>query len=126
MHRVAEAVARSVEIPLLHIADATAEALVRDGIRKVGLLGTAVTMEQDFYKGRLVERYGLQVVVPEAADRQRIDRIIFQELCLGISNSASQRAMLDIVDGLGAMGAQAVILGCYLNFSRLGHCSSLL
>jgi aspartate racemase len=102
----------AVEIPLLHIADATAEALVRDRIKKVGLLGTAVTMEQDFYKGRLSERYGLEVVIPDAADRRRVDDVIFQELCQGTVNPSSREEFLRIVDRLGAMGAEAVILGC--------------
>ena len=112
MHRVAETVAQSVEIPLLHIADATAEALVRDQIEKVGLLGTAVTMEEDFYKGRLSTRYGLKVVIPDAADRRLVDDVIFQELCQGTVNPSSKKEFLRIVDRVGAMGAEAVILGC--------------
>ncbi|MEE4609361.1 MAG: aspartate/glutamate racemase family protein [Desulfobacteraceae bacterium] len=112
LHRVAEAVTAAVSIPLLHIADATADALVADGRKKVGLLGTAFTMEQDFYKGRLAERYDLEVITPEAVDRPRIHEIIFQELCLGQVRPASKAMFLRIVDGLAAKGAEAVILGC--------------
>ena len=112
MHRVADVVADAVSIPLLHIADATAEALVQDGRKKVGLLGTAFTMEQDFYKGRLAERFGLEVIVPGAADRQRVHQIIFQELCLGQVRPASREVFLRVVADLGSEGAEAVILGC--------------
>jgi len=112
LHRVADAVADAVSIPLLHIADATADALLADGRRKVGLLGTAFTMEQDFYKGRLAERYGLEVIIPESVDRPRIHEIIFQELCLGQVRPASKAMFLRIVDDLAAKGAEGVILGC--------------
>jgi aspartate racemase len=112
LHRVADAVAAAVSIPLLHIADAAAEALVEDGKKKAGLLGTAFTMEQDFYKGRLAERHGLEVIVPGAADRQRVHEIIFQELCLGQVRPDSKEVFLRIVADLAAEGAEAVILGC--------------
>jgi len=112
MHREADRIAAAVSIPLLHIADATAEALVRDGIRKVGLLGTAVTMEHDFYKGRLAKRFGLDVVVPEAPDRRIVHDVIFQELCLGKARTASKEAFQRIAADLAAAGAEAVILGC--------------
>jgi aspartate racemase len=112
LHRVADAVADAISIPLLHIADATAEALVENGKKKVGLLGTTFTMEQDFYKGRLAGRYGLEVMVPEAVDRQRVHEIIFQELCLGQVRPASKDVFLRIVADLNAKGAEAVILGC--------------
>jgi len=101
-----------VDIPLLHIADATADVLMEDGATKVGLLGTAFTMEQDFYKGRLSEQYGLDVIVPDEADRRRVHDIIFRELCLGDIRDDSRTEYLRIVDGLAASGAEAVILGC--------------
>ncbi|MFO7688309.1 MAG: aspartate/glutamate racemase family protein [Desulfobacterales bacterium] len=112
MHRVADRVAAAVAIPLLHIADATAEALIKDRVKKVGLLGTAFTMEHDFYKGRLTDRHGLEVVVPEAADRRLVHDVIFQELCLGVVRPASKDAFLHIIERLAAAGAEAVILGC--------------
>jgi aspartate racemase len=112
LHRVADRVAAAVSIPLLHIADATAEALVRNKVKKVGLLGTAFTMEQDFYRGRLAERYGLEVVIPDAPDRRLVHDIIFRELCLGLVKQASKDAFVRIVEDLAEMGAEAVILGC--------------
>ncbi len=112
MHQVAETVARAAGIELLHIADATARVLAADGVKRVGLLGTAVTMEADFYKGRLTDRHGLEVMIPAAADRPRINGIIFEELCQGVVSPSSRGFFLEIVDQLGAMGAEAVILGC--------------
>ena len=112
MHKVADVVQAAVNIPLLHIADATAEVLLKNGIRRVGLLGTAYTMEQDFYKGRLVEKHGLDVVVPDEPDRKRVHDIIFDELCLGNCKPESKAVYLKVVDRLGQMGAQGVILGC--------------
>jgi len=112
MHKVAADIEQSIRIPLLHIADATAEILVRDGIRTVGLLGTAFTMEQDFYKGRLVERYGLEVIVPDEEDRKTIHRVIYDELCMGRVLAGSKAEYLRIVDQLAARGAEAAILGC--------------
>ena len=112
MHKVAPEIEAALDIPLLHIADATAEVLVERGVRRVGLLGTGFTMEQDFYKGRLAEKYGLDVVVPEAADRDIVHSVIYQELCLGDFQSASKAEYLRIIDALAADGAEAVILGC--------------
>jgi len=112
MHKVAPQVERAVDIPLLHIADATGEALVRAGIRKAGLLGTAFTMEQDFYRGRLADMHGLEVIVPGAEDRALVHRVIYEELCLGKTGSASRQAYLGIIDDLTRRGAEAVILGC--------------
>ncbi|WP_027854794.1 aspartate/glutamate racemase family protein [Marinobacterium litorale] len=112
MHKVAPDIERSINIPLLHIADATAELLVKDGVKKVGLLGTAFTMEQDFYKGRLSEEYGLEVVTPGEADRKRVHEIIYNELCLGTINPESRQEYLRIVNELSKSGADAVILGC--------------
>lgn len=112
MHKVADRVESAVNIPLLHIADATAEILVRDGVKKVGLLGTAFTMEQEFYKGRLYEKHGLDVMVPDAPDRKRVSDIIYQELCLGHIKHASKQEYIRIVNQLTEMGSEGVILGC--------------
>jgi aspartate racemase len=112
MHRVAPAIELAITIPLLHIADATAEALVRDGVKTVGLLGTAFTMEQNFYTGRLADRYGLKVIVPEREARRHVHTIIYDELCRGKLLGASRKRYLSIVDDLASAGAEAVILGC--------------
>jgi len=112
MHKVAPEIEKSIKIPLLHIADATAEVLVHEGIKTVGLLGTAFTMEQDFYKGRLSENYGLNVLVPNEEDRQIVHKIIYQELCLGKIQADSKTEYLRIIDMLANQGAEAVILGC--------------
>ena len=112
MHRVAPQIERSLNIPLLHIADATAETLVRAKVKKVGLIGTAFTMEQGFYKDRLKEKYQLAVVVPDAPDRKLVHDVIFQELCLGTIRNSSKREFVRIVDQLSRAGAEAVILGC--------------
>lgn len=112
MHKVAPQIAQAITIPILHIADATAEALVADGVKTVGLLGTAFTMEQDFYKGRLQAHYGLEVLVPNAADRQLVHGVIYNELCLGTIEDTSKEAYLRIIDTLAGQGAEAVILGC--------------
>ncbi len=112
MHKVAPEIEAAIEIPLLHIADATAEALVREGIHTVGLLGTAFTMEQDFYKGRLINKYGLQVLVPGKKDREIVHKVIYQELCLGNIKAESKAEYLRIIDTLATQGAEAVILGC--------------
>ncbi len=112
MHKVAPEIEAAIQIPLLHIADATAEVLVNEGIKSVGLLGTAFTMEQDFYKGRLTNKYGLQVSVPDEIDRALVHKIIYEELCLGKIKSDSKAEYLRIIEALAAKGAEAVILGC--------------
>lgn len=112
MHKVAPQIAQAIDIPLLHIADATAEVLVEKGIKTVGLLGTAFTMEQDFYKGRLKESHGLKVIVPDEADRKIIHDVIYQELCLGKILPASKKAYLRVIAALAKQGAETVILGC--------------
>lgn len=112
MHKVAPDIARAINIPILHIADATAEVLLRKGIRTVGLLGTAFTMEQDFYKGRLSEKYGLDVLVPGKEDRELVHRVIYKELCLGIIENGSKKDYLRIIDSLASQGAEGVVLGC--------------
>jgi aspartate racemase len=112
MHKVAPAIEAAINIPLLHIADATARALSEQGITRVGLLGTQFTMAQDFYKGRLADKFGIEVVVPEQADQQLVHRVIYEELCLGKVDPDSRHAYLTIIDKLAKSGAQAVILGC--------------
>ncbi|MGU5656883.1 amino acid racemase [Aeromonas veronii] len=112
MHKVAPEIEAAIDIPLLHIADATATKLRADGITRVGLLGTRFTMEQDFYKGRLQERFGLAVLVPDEAGRERVHRIIYDELCLGEIRASSRAEYLAIIEELAAAGAEAVILGC--------------
>ncbi|MBU8911125.1 MAG: aspartate/glutamate racemase family protein [Desulfobacterales bacterium] len=112
MHKVAPQIEEVIDIPLLHIADATAEELVHKGIKKVGLLGTGFTMEQDFYKGRLIQKYGLNVLVPNKEDREVVHKIIYQELCLGKIRIDSKTKYLHIIDSLADQGAEAVILGC--------------
>jgi aspartate racemase len=112
MHRVAEDIEAAVAIPLLHIADPTADAVKRRGLRRVGLLGTRFTMEQAFYRDRLVHQHGLDVRVPGEAARERVHRVIYDELCLGRIVDSSRTAYQEIVQDLARDGAEAVILGC--------------
>ncbi len=112
MHKVAPQIEAAIRIPVLHIADATAEVLLADGVGTVGLLGTAFTMEQAFYRGRLAERYGLEVLVPHTADRDLVHRVIYEELCQGRVEPGSKAEYLRIVASLAARGAEVVILGC--------------
>jgi len=112
MHRMAEAVQDAVSVPLLHIADPTARRIRMAGLRRIGLLGTAFTMEHDFYKGRLRDLHGLDVVVPDEHDRAVVHRIIYDELVAGKVMSASRDAYRQIIARLVADGAEAVILGC--------------
>jgi aspartate racemase len=111
MHRVADQIEARVRIPLLHIADPTAEAIRSRGFATVGLLGTAFTMEQEFYRARL-ERFGLTVRVPDAPARRLVHEVIYSELCRGIASESSREAFRKVVDELAAKGAEAVILGC--------------
>ena len=111
MHKVAPQVQSAINIPLIHIADATAKALIKDGIKKVGLLGTAFTMEQDFYKSRL-QAHGLEVLIPNKKDRELIHSVIYNELCLGECKAVSKEAYLKIINKLEKEGAEGVILGC--------------
>ncbi|MCU4745897.1 MULTISPECIES: aspartate/glutamate racemase family protein [unclassified Streptomyces] len=111
MHKVADQVAAAVSVPLLHLADATAVAVRAAGVRTVGLLGTAFTMEQDFYRGRL-EAGGLAVLVPGADERAVVHRIIYEELCLGVVRDASREEFQRVIGRLVERGAEGVILGC--------------
>lgn len=112
MHKVAPEIDSAINIPLIHIADATAEEILAQGIKKVGLLGTRFTMEQDFYRGRLQEKYGIEVLIPDEAGRDLVHRVIYEELCLGKIDPDSRKAFVEITNGLADDGAQAVILGC--------------
>jgi aspartate racemase len=112
MHKVADAITSTVDTPLLHIVDATAEAIRSTGLSTIGLLGTAYTMEQDFYVGRLRAHHALNVLVPEAEDRLRIHEIIYDELCLGIIEDGSRRAFASTISELVDRGAEGIVLGC--------------
>jgi aspartate racemase len=112
MHKMAHAVQNSIQIPLLHIADPTAEKVKSYGIDKIALLGTRFTMEQDFYKGKLINDHQLEVILPTDAEMDVVHNTIYQELCLGIINSASRTRYLEIIDNLIHAGAEGIILGC--------------
>ena len=112
MHVVADRVAASLSVPLLHIADAAGQELARAGIHRVGLLGTRFTMTMDFYKGRLKDRFNIDVLVPEEADRNYIDNGIYNELCLGKLLPESRKEFQRVIRGLAKSGAKGVVLGC--------------
>ncbi|MDX6200504.1 MAG: amino-acid racemase, partial [Frankiales bacterium] len=111
MHRVADQVQAAVSIPLLHIVDVTAAAVLREGLGTVGLLGTAFTMEQEFYRDRLTA-HGPAVLVPGAADRAEVHRVIYDELCRGLVREESRRLYRDVIGRLVEAGAQGIVLGC--------------
>ena len=112
MHKVADAIEAASALPLLHIADPTAAAIQAAGLQRVGLLGTRFTMEQPFYRQRLEDRHGIQVLVPDEPDRAEVHRVIYEELCRGVFSEASRQAYRQVISRLVARGAQAVILGC--------------
>jgi aspartate racemase len=112
MHKMADQVQASIGIPVLHIADATAERIKARGFRHVGLLGTRFTMEEDFYRGRLVDKHGLEVLIPNAPDRAIVHRIIYEELVVGVIDSKSKAEYARIIKDLERQGAEAIILGC--------------
>lgn len=112
MHKVAPQIEQAIQIPILHLADATAVRIKQRGLQKVGLLGTRFTMEQDFYKGRLTEKHDLEVIVPPAEDRKLVHRIIYDELCLGKVHEHSRNEFLRIIEDLQARGAEGIIEGC--------------
>ncbi|MCG7389615.1 aspartate/glutamate racemase family protein [Pantoea sp. ACRSB] len=112
MHKVAPHIQQAVAVPLLHIADATAERIQEHHLKKVGLIATRFTMEEAFYQGRLTDAYGLEVITPDSEDRAFIHRVIYQELCLGIINPESRMRFREIMTGLAAKGAEGIILGC--------------
>ncbi|OTN89636.1 hypothetical protein A5819_002134 [Enterococcus sp. 7E2_DIV0204] len=111
MHKVADAVQQKIGIPILHIAKVTADTLKQNNIKKVGLLGTKFTMEEDFYK-QIIEENGIDVIIPDQAERQQVSTIIYEELCLGKISAASKEFYLKVVDKLNQQGAEGVILGC--------------
>jgi len=112
MHKMADQVAAGVSIPLVHIADTTAEEIKRLGLKTVALLGTRFTMEQDFYKGRLAEKHGLKVLTPDEEGMNLVHQIIYKELCLGTILEDSKKVYVDIINKLMDQGAEGVILGC--------------
>ncbi|MGL9720236.1 aspartate/glutamate racemase family protein [Symbiopectobacterium sp.] len=112
MHKVADQVESASQLPVLHIADATADSLKQRNMTRVGLLGTRYTMEQDFYRGRLRERHGIDVIIPQPDQRDEINRVIYDELCRGVLLDRSREAFSIIIDRLALQGAEGVILGC--------------
>ncbi|URQ88598.1 aspartate/glutamate racemase family protein [Pseudoalteromonas sp. SCSIO 43088] len=112
MHKLAEQVQAAVAIPLLHIADAVGENLIQNNFKKVALLGTQFTMEQDFYKQRLADKFAIDVLIPDAQGRETVHRVIYDELCKGIISPESKAEYLTIIDDLTQQGAEAIILGC--------------
>ena len=112
MHRIADVVSAAVNIPLLHIADATAAVLAQNGVNRIGLLGTAFTMELDFYRNRIAQAHDIEVIVPELHDRQMVHDIIYQELCKGQIEAESREVYLAIIDRMRAQNIDGVILGC--------------
>ena len=112
MHKVAGAIETACEVPFLHIADATGRAISQQKMSNVALLGTRYTMEQEVYRGRLQQEFGINTLIPEQDDRQKINQIIFEELCLGEFSDTSRDYYLNVIDGLARQGAQGVIFGC--------------
>jgi aspartate racemase len=112
MHKMANEVENCIKLPLIHIADATAESIKKQNLNKIGLLGTKFTMEQDFYKGRLKEKHNVDVVIPTDEDREIVHKIIYNELCLGNIKDSSKNEYVRIINNLIQQGAQGVILGC--------------
>jgi aspartate racemase len=112
MHKMADDVQKSIGVPLLHLVDATAEQIMSTGLKKVGLLGTKFTMEQDFYKGRLSDRFGVEVIIPGEEEREIIHQVIYNELCLGKINQISKNRFIEIINNLVDLGAEGIVLGC--------------
>jgi len=112
MHKMADDVAANISIPLLHVADATAEKITSLGLKEIGLLGTKFTMEQDFYKGRLKEKFGIRVVIPNESEREIVHNVIYKELCLGAIKDSSREQVKAIINRLSDNGVQGIILGC--------------
>lgn len=112
MHKLADQIQSNIRIPFLHIADATAQKIQDAGFRKIGLLGTRFTMEHDFYKGRLIDNFGLDVLVPDSEDREMIHRVIYDELCLGVVKQESREQYIRVMEKLVQAGAEGIILGC--------------
>ena len=111
MHKVVNQIKEKISIPILHIAEMTAEKILEKGLKNIALLGTKYTMEQDFYKSKLIEK-GINVIIPDKNDIEIINKVIYDELCLGTINSDSKKKFLEIVDNLRSKGAEGIILGC--------------
>lgn len=112
LHKIADNIEKSADVPLIHIVDATAREIVKREIRMVGLLGTRFTMEEGFYKDALFNKYGINVIIPEQRDRETIHNIIFEELCFGVVNESSREQYVRIINQMADTGAEGVILGC--------------
>ena len=112
MHKLADEIEANIQVPFLHIADTTAKKIQSSGIQKIGLLGTRFTMEQDFYRGRLVNKHGLEVLIPNDDEREVVHRVIYEEVCLGIINPESRKQYIEIMNSLVESGAEGIILGC--------------
>jgi aspartate racemase len=112
MHKLADEIQAHTHIPFLHIADATAQRIKAAGLRKIGLLGTRFTMEHDFYKGRLVNKHGLDVITPDSKDREMVHNVIYDELCLGVVKQESRGQYMETMEKLVRAGAEGIILGC--------------
>jgi len=112
MHKMADDVQKNINLPLIHIADSTAQAIKSKNLKKIGLLGTKFTMEQDFYKNRLIEKHGIEVVIPNDKDRDIVHKIIYNELCLGNIKDVSKNEYIRIINDLVRNGVEGIILGC--------------
>jgi len=112
MHKMADEVQENIQIPLLHMADLTGENIQKKGIKKIGLLGTKFTMEEDFYKGRLINNFGMEVLIPNKEERQIVHDVIYNELCLGKIKTSSKEKYIKIINNLVKNGAEGIILGC--------------
>ena len=112
IHKVFSFIEDAVSVPCIHIADAAGQAIAESGLTKVGLLGTCFTMEEDFYRGRLKDKFGIEVTVPGSDDRKEVDSVIFDKLCLGLVDEESKQCYIEIINSLAAEGAQGIILGC--------------
>jgi aspartate racemase len=112
MHKVADQIEERIQRKILHIGDVTGQAVVKQGLKNVGLLGTRFTMEEQFYRGRLEDRFGLRVLVPDKEDRETVNRIVYEELCKGKIENSSRNAYCEVIGRLASKGAEGVILGC--------------
>jgi aspartate racemase len=112
MHKMAKDVQANIKIPLLHMADLTGKQIQKQGLTKIGLLGTKFTMEEEFYKGRLINNFGMKIITPNKEERQIVHNIIYNELCLGKINESSKQKYIEIINNLIKNGAEGIILGC--------------